>query len=203
VAFIGVQKTMNKIQKTNPMNVKSLSFYLLFSFFSTHLFSQQDSTMSKLRYRFEIEDSKDLLLGVNELSSGNDTISSLKSWLAEIGFHKTSTMFGGRHGPSTYTYGVSALVSFDKEKLIGIRAGGWTSFGFLSVGISTTYYTNFKYGNLKITPEIGMGILGFKLVAGGNIPTINNKDFESMKNARFVLTINYLLKLKTIKHKLR
>jgi hypothetical protein len=182
------------------MNFKSLLPILLFSFLSFNIFSQKDSTRGWLRHLFYYDVSTKLLVGVNNLGNGGSDTTAIypKGWLAEIGIHKT-TSSAGMHGPTTLTYGASVLMNLGKDKLYGLRLGVCMSY-LLEVGISATYYTDFNKGNLKITPEIGVGISGVKFAVGYNIPTISNKDFDIMKCADAVITINALIKLKTIKH---
>jgi hypothetical protein len=62
-----------------------------------------------------------------------------------------------------------------------------------------TYFTNFKQGNLKITPQLGVGMGGFRAVAGYNIPTFFNKDFAGLRYSAGQISISYLLPIKTIK----
>ena len=152
---------------------------------------------SKLKAIWRNEISNTLLIGTNY--QGNDTSSTKKvsRWYGEFGYHKTSIYYG-RHGPSMLTYGISTLISLDKDKIVGFRAGVWTSYLF-AAGLHITYYTNFRKGNLKITPEVGFGLGGLKLAVGYNIPTFRNKDYDALRYANLQATINYLIKIKTIK----
>ena len=177
---------------------------LLFILLSVQSYSQNNIIKtdtikydSRLKSIWRHEISNTLLIGTNY--QGNDTSSEKKAsrWYGELGYHKTSINYG-RHGPSMITYGISTLISLDKDKIVGFRAGVWTSY-LLAAGLHITYYTNFRKGNLKITPELGFGLGGLKLAVGYNIPTFRNKDFESLRYANLQATINYLIKIKTIK----
>jgi hypothetical protein len=140
-----------------------------------------------------------LLTGYNyQKTEDTSAETQVKRHFAEIGFHRT-TVSSGYHGPMTFTYGGSVLAALDKSNIVGFRAGVWTSY-FLEIGLSATYYTDFKQGNLKITPEIGFGAAGLKLAVGYNIPTFRNKDFEALRYADTQLCINYLIKLRRVKH---
>ena len=152
---------------------------------------------SKLKAIWRNEISNTLLIGTNY--QGNDTSSTKKvsRCYGEFGYHKTSIYYG-RHGPSMLTYGISTLISLDKDKIVGFRAGVWTSYLF-AAGLHITYYTNFRKGNLRVTPELGFGLGGLKFAVGYNIPTFRNKDFESLRYANLQATINYLIKIRTIK----
>ncbi len=179
------------------MAIKSLLVFIFLLLSNIKIFSQKDSMVDNKRYIFYKDVSIKWLIGINQLGNGSDSAASYpKYWLAEIGIHKTKT-FAGHHGPTTLTYGASTLINLGKDKLYGFRVGAWTSY-LLAVGVSMTYYTDFKKGNLKITPEFGFGIGGFKLAAGYNISTIGNKDFSIIEPANVVITINALIKLKTI-----
>jgi hypothetical protein len=175
---------------------------LLFPVFA---FSQTDSMSvkpTKPRLLWSREVSNTLLTGYNYQTSDDTSASrKVKRNFLEVGFHRT-LIASNRHGPATFTYGGSVLAALDKSKIVGFRASAWTS-GLIEFGLSTTYYTNFKQGNLKITPELGFGAAGFKLAVGYNIPTFRNKDFDALRYANTQFSINYLIKLKRIKYDAR
>lgn len=152
---------------------------------------------SRLKYIWRHEVSNTLLIGTNYQENDTSSAKKVSRWYGELGYHKTSINYG-RHGPSMITYGISTLISLDKDKIVGFRAGVWTSY-LLAAGLHITYYTNFRKGNLKITPEVGFGLGGLKLAVGYNIPTFRNKDYDALRYANLQATINYLIKIKTIK----
>ena len=139
-----------------------------------------------------------LLLGFNfQGSTQVDKDKTLKYF--EIGLHRTITDFGGIHPPTALTYGLSTEVLLGAPAICGIKGSAWTSVWGFVLGISTIYYTDFQYGNFKIRPEIGLGFYPFKLSFGYNIPTIYNKDFERVRRNDLQITLNILIKMKTLK----
>ncbi len=141
-----------------------------------------------------------LLLGIN--LQGSTQVNPEKSLkYLKIGLHRTVTDFGGRHMPIAWTCGLSTEILLDKSPIYGFKMSTWATAFFFVAGMSTVYYTDFKQGNFKIRPEIGFGAYPFKLTMGYNIPTIFNKDFERVRRNNMQITLNILLRLKTIKRK--
>jgi hypothetical protein len=168
-------------------------------------FCQKDSVTTKPlkpRLLWSWEASKNLLVGYNYQTNDDTNVSrNVKRHFLEAGFHRTNISFN-RHGPATFTYGGSVLAALDKNKIVGFRAGAWLG-GLLEFGLSMTYYTDFKRGNLKITPELGLGANRFKLAAGYNIPTFRNKDFDALRYATTQFSLNYLIRIKRISYDVR
>ena len=141
-----------------------------------------------------------LLLGFNwQGSPRGDTAKTLR--YAEIGLHRTFTGFDGRHPPISWTYGLSTEILLHKNPVYGFKASAWATAFLFAAGISAVYYTDFHYGNFKIRPELGLGMYPFKLTFGYNIPTFFNKDFERLRKNDLQITLNILLKIKTIERK--
>lgn len=127
----------------------------------------------------------------------NDSTYSRK--LLEIGMHHTTTIDGLRHPKSVITIGPSLEFSLGEAPVYGFKFGGWINVNLITLGISSIYYTDFHRGNFKIRPEFGIGFHAAKLALGLNIPTIANADFFPLKSSLVQLSLNILLKVKTIK----
>lgn len=117
----------------------------------------------------------------------------------EIGLHKTLTSFDWHHPSSVITHGISLEVAPGSNTIYGFKYSAWAEVWFFVFGLAGVYYTDFDKGNFKIRPEIGVGMYRFKLSAGFNIPTIRNKDFEALQRSYGQVTLNILLKLKTLR----
>jgi hypothetical protein len=170
---------------------------IIFSMLPLFAHSQRDSLN---RFMIGKEVNRTLLIGASHQVSSS--LTEQNRWFMEVGLHKTS-LFHSRHGPAMYTYGASVLAGMDKnDKIIGFQVGACTSYFYL-LGLNMTYYTNFKQGNFKITPELGVGLAGLKLAVGFNIPTFANKDFMALRHADTQFIFSYLVKIKTIKDEKR
>ena len=140
-----------------------------------------------------------LLIGFHlQGSSRNDPGIGTRKY-AEIGLHRTLTGVRGPHPPGGFTYGFSTEVLLDKHPIYGVKVGTWASAMLLGLGLQAIYYTDFREGNFKIRPEFGIGTPSFKLSFGYNIPMPYNQDFARMRYADLHLSLQGLLKLKTIK----
>jgi hypothetical protein len=140
-----------------------------------------------------------LLVGVNFQGSSREAHQDINRKYIEVGLHRTLTDYGGYHPPIALTYGLSTEILLDPNPVYGFKVSGWATAMLFVLGASTVYYTDFEKGNLKIRPELGVGMHPFKLTVGYNIPTLWNKDFERMRYADLQITLNIVLKLKTIK----
>jgi hypothetical protein len=127
----------------------------------------------------------------------NDSTYSRK--LLEAGIHYTTTMDGLQHPKSAVTIGPSLEFSLGETPVYGFKFGGWINANLFTLGISSIYYTDFHRGNFKIRPEFGVGFHAAKLTMGINIPTIANADFFPLKSSLAQISLNVLLKVKTIK----
>ncbi|HEX2536460.1 MAG TPA: hypothetical protein VHK69_22110 [Chitinophagaceae bacterium] len=117
----------------------------------------------------------------------------------EIGLHRTRTAFGGHHPATTLTHGFSLEVAPEAKPIYGFKYSAWAQAWCFVLGLGGVYYTDFDQGNFKIRPEIGVGLYPFKLSAGLNIPTIRNRDFKPLQRSQGQVTLNILLKGKTLK----
>lgn len=121
----------------------------------------------------------------------------------EIGLHKTITATYGHHPQTAFSHGLSVEIAPEKNTIFGFKYGAWGVFSLLVLGINGIYYTDFNRGNFKIRPELGFGAPPFKLTFGYNIPTISNAAFKELKSSKVQVTLNILLKAKTIKREER
>jgi hypothetical protein len=117
----------------------------------------------------------------------------------EIGIHKTLTSFDWHHPSSIFTHGISLEIAPESNPIYGFKYSAWMEVWCFVLGLGGIYYTDFEQGNFKIRPEVGFGLYPFKLTGGFNIPTICNKDFKELKRSQGQITLNILLKLKSLK----
>ena len=103
-------------------------------------------------------------------SNGTGTLNYLEIGLARM------IRQNGRHGPVSMGFYISEEIYPGKESIFGTKAGVFIHY-MVDLGFSAVYYTDFRKGNLKLRPEWGIGIGGFRAVVGCNLPTIRNKDF--------------------------
>lgn len=97
-----------------------------------------------------------------------------------------------RHGPVSMGLLLSEEVYLGNRNIYGTKLGMYTHYLF-DVGFSVIYYTDFRKGNLKLRPELGLG-LGFIRIAGGfNIPTFENGAFPELARSNAQLVIQLLL----------
>jgi hypothetical protein len=183
------------------MRLLDLAILTLNLSFSVLCFSQGDTSIYKSpsgrpSYR---ETAIKLLIGGNLQQAYKTNGEEYNRKYFEIGIHKTITDFHGVHGPGTFTHGFSLEVAPQSKPIYGFKYSAWVQAWCFVLGIGGIYYTDFDYGNFKIRPEFGIGMYPFKLTAGINIPTIHNKDFSEVQKAYGQVTLNILLKMKTLK----
>jgi hypothetical protein len=160
---------------------------------------QQRKDTIVLPFRNYRETAYKLLVGANFQGSTREEHQDISRKYVEVGLHRTLTDYRGRHPPIALTYGLSTEILLDPDPIYGFKVSGWATAMLFVLGASTVYYTDFEKGNLRIRPEFGVGMHPFKLTVGYNIPTFWNKEFERMRYADLQVTLNLLLKLKTIK----
>ena len=183
------------------MKIFHSTILVLSLFFSIICFSQKDTTTTKSftpRPAFR-ETALKLLLGGNLQQAYKTNGDEYNRKYFEIGLHKAITSFGGHHPPGSFTHGVSIEIAPETKPIYGFKYSAWAQVWCFVLGIGGIYYTDFTYGNFKIRPEFGIGMYPFKLAVGFNIPTIFNKDFQEIQRAYGQITLNLLLKLKTLK----
>lgn len=168
--------------------------------FGNPCFSQVD-TASKLSVKplkIYRETALKLLIGGNLQQAYRIDGKDYNRKYIEIGLHKTLTTFDWHHPSSVFTHGISLEIAPESNPIYGFKYSAWVEVWCIVLGLGSVYYTDFEQGNFKIRPEVGIGLYPFKLSAGFNIPTIRNKDFKELQRANGQVTLNILLKLKTL-----
>ncbi len=140
-----------------------------------------------------------LLIGGNLQQAEDENQMEFTRKFFEIGIHKTVTAYDWHHPSAMWTHGLSVEVSPGDKTILGFKYGAWGEFWLFVLGLNGIYYTDFEKGNFKIRPELGIGAHPFKLTFGYNIPTIQNSKFKEMQKSNLQITLNILLKLKTLK----
>ncbi|HEX8314544.1 MAG TPA: hypothetical protein VF609_06115 [Flavisolibacter sp.] len=135
----------------------------------------QDSL--RKRHVYHTIKSTDILVGIHAQMDGEGT----KNYtFYEIGVAK-AIYRDGRHGASGSAVYLSEELHFGRDKNIyGTKFGIWHHW-LLDVGLAVVYYTDLRAGNLKVRPEIGVGMARHRVVMGYNIPTIDNTAFKELQ----------------------
>ena len=133
------------------------------------------------------------MLGMNWQGNWRDDGKTFR--YIEIGFAK-SIHQESRHGPISTGVYLSEEIYFGNENIYGTKLGAYIHGMFCDMGLSMIYYTDFKKGNLKVRPEVGVGIGALRIVTGYNIPTINNKAFEQLRKNNAQITIQFMVPVK-------
>ena len=102
----------------------------------------------------------------------------------EIGLGKFMSTTDGHHPFSSLTYFSSELKKYNNKLLWGPKVGVWASGGCCggSMGLSLIYYTTSDTSSLKFRPEIGFGVLYFRLYYGYTISITNKKFWPISRN---------------------
>jgi hypothetical protein len=107
----------------------------------------------------------------------------------EIGLASTIHQYG-RHGPVSTGFYFSEEIYPGSDPVFGTKLGIFTHF-LIDLGFSAVFYTDFKYGNFKLRPEMGIGLGDFRAVVGINIPTIRNRDFYRLQKNYGQISFQY------------
>ena len=168
------------------------------SLITSHCFSQED-TAWKPPFKTYKETAIKLLVGGNLQQAKDENQKEFTRKYLEIGIHKTITAYDWHHPSAMWTHGLSVEISSADKTIFGFKYGAWGEFWLFVLGLNVIYYTDFQKGNFKIRPELGIGAHPFKLTFGFNIPTIQNAKFKELQKSYGQITLNVLLKLKTLK----
>ncbi|PHN07997.1 hypothetical protein [Flavilitoribacter nigricans] len=173
----------------------STKLVLLFIMLPIFTFAQQeqDSTLVKSeKYRIKAHD---LIIGNHLIEGSDERFEGAPFYFLELGYARSVSSYNGEHSLGTTVMSITQSFAINREFVTATRVGmsvrGWLA----SMGLYLNYYTDFEYGNLKIAPEFGMGFPNFKAVMGFNIPTVYNKDFDSVQHGMYQFTVNFNLPL--------
>lgn len=145
-------------------------------------------------YRHFREKAVTLLVGGHLQYAKDDQEQDYTRKLLEVGLHRTiSTPY------AVATHGPSVEVSLERHPLAGFKYGAWTNIYFFALGLNALYYTDFDEGAFRLRPEFGLGVYRVKLSVGFNIP-VTNKSFYPLREGEAQLTLNWLIRLKTLKY---
>src|SRR5215216_5159608 len=133
--------------------------------------------------------STDVLLGIHWQGDGRESVKDEKTYrYFEIGIAKGKYTEGICSGAGGAVY-ISEEMYFGRDKnIFGTKLGAWMHY-LLDAGLSLVYYTDFKRGNFKIRPELGVGLGRMRAVVGYNLATFNNKAFTELTNRNFQISI--------------
>ena len=157
--------------------MKSVLTFALLVFFASTLLAQDSTVVRHLPFWKTVR-STDLLFGVHWQGNTKQN-KTLRYYEIGIAKGKYVSWFEGFSGAAIYA---SEEMYLSKNKnIFGTKVGIWGHM-ILDVGVCAIYYTDFQKGNFKIRPEFGFGGGRLRFVGGYNIPTINNKAFEELRN---------------------
>lgn len=163
--------------------------FSIFLFMLPDTFQAQDKDLTNL---FRTYKSTDLLVGINWQGNTRENITSR---YYEIGLAKARYIFH-HHGITGSAVYVSEEMHFNGDQnIFGTKLGAWAHW-LLDAGMAIVYYTDFSQGNLKIRPELGVGMGRLRMVMGYNIPTINNRKFAALRRNDLQISMQYAIGLK-------
>ena len=151
----------------------------------------QDSTYKPPGFREE--KATDILIGYNIQGNWSDSTGRMNKYF-EIGIGR-GKYFYHRHGVTALVIYLSEEILLSKNKIYGTKIGCFAHWLF-DAGFSIIYYTDFKKGNLKLRPELGVGMGRIRAIIGYNIPTISNKAMPELRRQNAQITIQAGLGIK-------
>ena len=173
--------------------ITNIAFLVLLCTDYSLVYGQDSLSLTQYEPMFRTYKKTEVLTGVSVQQDGRDDSRSL--WYAEIGIAR-SIHSGSRHGPvSIGVYGAEEFYFGSNTTVYGTKIGAYTQWLF-DLGLAMIYYTDLKKGNFKIRPEFGFGMGALRLVAGYNIPTIDNKAFELLKKNNGQVSLQFLIPVK-------
>jgi hypothetical protein len=101
----------------------------------------------------------------------------------------------GMHGPVSAGVYISEEVYFGDRNIYGTKLGVYTHYLF-DLGMAMIYYTDLDRSNLKLRPELGVGLGALRIVGGYNIPTFGNRQFGALRKSNGQLTMQFLVPVK-------
>lgn len=191
------QRLRDRVLNGNKVRI-SLFFVIVFASMFTCAVAQ-DST-APYKFLFRKEKSIDLWLGYNLQGNSSDETGETTMKYLEIGIGKGRYIYH-MHGITGAGVYVSEEILLNKNKNIyGTKIGCFAHWMF-DAGFSIVYYTDFEKGNLKLRPELGVGMGRVRGVVGYNIPTVNNKAMPELRkqNMQVTLQAGFGLKRKAVK----
>jgi len=170
--------------------ITNIAFLVLLCTDYSFVYGQDSLSLTRYDPLFRTFKKTEILIGISAQQDGRNDEGSL--WYAEIGMAR-SIHIGSRHGPASFGMYVAEEFYFGSNTTVyGTKIGAYTHWLF-DVGLAMIYYTDFKKGNFKIRPELGFGMGALRLVAGYNIPTIDNKAFELLKKNNGQISLQFLI----------
>ncbi len=135
----------------------------------------------------------EIVTGINFQTSNYNNSKETRRYV-ELGVAR-SIHLDGYHGPVSMGYYISEEVYFGEKNIYGTKIGVYTHYMF-DIGFSAIYYTDLSKGNVKLRPELGLGMGALRIVGGYNIPTFANKSFGALRKSNGQLTVQFLIPVK-------
>lgn len=112
----------------------------------------------------------------------------------EIGISRSYHVDGFEGGAAIGTY-LSQEIHFGDKNVYGTKLGIYTHY-MLDIGFAAVYYTDFEKVNLKLRPELGVGMGAVRIVGGYSLPVFGNKNFERLAKSTGQITIQGFIPVK-------
>lgn len=170
----------------------NIAFLMLITIIPAKIYSQ-DSISSAYKLRWKTYKKTEILAGFSWQNNFKDEDKMAR--YIEVGF-ANSIHLDGRHGPSSLgVYAAEEIYFGHNTTTYGTKVGAYTHYIF-DLGLAVIYYTDFKKGNFKIRPEIGIGMGAVRIIVGYNAPTINNKAFELLRRNNGQVSMQFFIPVK-------
>jgi hypothetical protein len=156
-----------------------------------NLYGQDTTAVRRMNPFYKSFKKTELLVGINWQGNTADKTHTLR--YVEVGVAR-SLHDDSRHGPVSFGLYVSEEMYFGSNTTVfGTKLGSYLHGMLADFGLAMIYYTDFKKGNFKLRPEIGFGMGPVRLVVGFNVPTINNKAFELLRQNNLQISFQFLI----------
>lgn len=184
-----------KALHNKPLVLNSLFCFVALVFYMNTTVAQSDSSAKEAQKakRFVTYLNTELVTGINFQEIHYGDYKGTRR-LAEFGIARSIHKLG-LHGPISSGVVASEEIALNEKSVFGTKVGGYMHYLF-DFGLFVIYYTDFQKGNLKLRPEFGVGFGGLRIVAGYNIPTIDNKAFNALRKSDGQITVHWMWPVK-------
>ncbi|HUC83206.1 MAG TPA: hypothetical protein VMR70_20010 [Flavisolibacter sp.] len=161
-------------------------FFIIGLLFLTITGLTQDS-LARRKLLFREEESTDLWLGFNVQGNWAGKEKETLRYL-EIGIGKGRYHYSRHAVSGVGVYLSEEILLNGNKRIFGTKLGCFVH-ALAAIGFSLVYYTDFEKGNLKLRPELGVGVGRFGIVGSYNIPAFRNSSLPELQGQNAQLTI--------------
>jgi hypothetical protein len=155
--------------------------------------NQQPQYIDRYYQRFK---KTELLVGMSWQGNWRNKDNSQTRRYIELGVARSLHVYTRHAITSAGLYAAEEMYFGSRKNIYGTKVGAYAHILLVDVGAAAVYYTDFKRGNLKFRPELGMGFPNVRFVFGFNIGTIDNKAFQELSQHRAQVSVQFLLPVK-------